>query len=169
MIKIVDGAQRHAPIIRDIALQTWPHTFKNILSLEQIIYMLQQMYAIDVLKQAWRDGHQYLLAKEDGAFVGFLTMQHDYCNQAVSKIHKLYVLPEAQGKGIGKALLEEAEKAASKHGSTTLVLNVNRLNKATDFYERCGFSILGEEDIDIGEGYLMEDFIMSKQISVPAL
>lgn len=164
MIKIVDGAQRHAPIIRDIALQTWPHTFKEILSLEQIIYMLQQMYNIDGLKQAWKDGQQYFLAKENGIFVGFLTMQHQYEGKEVSKIHKLYILPEVQGRGIGKALLQEAEKAAAQNGSKALTLNVNRFNKAKDFYERNGFTITGEENIDIGQGYLMEDYIMTKQL-----
>ena len=162
MIKIVDGAQRHAPIIRDIALQTWPHTFKDILSLEQIIYMLQMMYNVDTLKQAWRDGHHYLLAKENGMFVGFLTMQHQYNDRPASKIHKLYILPEVQSRGVGKALLEEAEKIAVRNGAKELTLNGNRHNKAKDLDERKGLTITGEEDIDIGEGYLMEDYIMSK-------
>jgi ribosomal protein S18 acetylase RimI-like enzyme len=49
-------------------------------------------------------------------------------------------------------------------GATTLQLNVNRNNPAKIFYEKLGFAVLNEEDIDIGNGYFMNDYVMQKMI-----
>ena len=49
-------------------------------------------------------------------------------------------------------------------GGTTLQLNVNRQNNAKEFYEKMGFAVIGEEDIDIGSGYYMNDYIMEKKL-----
>ena len=49
-------------------------------------------------------------------------------------------------------------------GCKSLHLNVNRFNKSVDFYKNLGFIIIGEEDIDIGKEYLMEDFVMELKL-----
>jgi diamine N-acetyltransferase len=76
------------------------------------------------------------------------------------KIHKLYVLPESQGKGFGKELLNKIKQRAKPNGVTTLVLNVNRQNPAFSFYKGYGFSVLREDDIPIGP-YWMNDYVMT--------
>nr|WP_255424468.1 GNAT family N-acetyltransferase [Apibacter sp. HY039] len=76
----------------------------------------------------------------------------------------MYVLPDTQGKGIGKKLIQEVEKRAIKEKNKLLILNVNRFNKAVSFYKNMGFSISGSENIDIGKGFLMEDYIMEKEV-----
>jgi ribosomal protein S18 acetylase RimI-like enzyme len=43
-------------------------------------------------------------------------------------------------------------------------VNVNRHNKALHFYEKYGFKIIREEDIDIGEGYFMNDYVMELKL-----
>jgi ribosomal protein S18 acetylase RimI-like enzyme len=164
MIKIVEGGPRHASIIRDIAIHTWPTTFRQILSQEQIVYMLKTMYDLDVLKQQWKDGHQFLLSKYNGHFYGFLTLKHSVNGERSTKINKLYVLPEAQGLGLGYHLLTAAQERAIEKGSQALVLNVNKYNQAIKFYERNGFEIISSEVIDIGEGYVMDDFVMKKSL-----
>jgi ribosomal protein S18 acetylase RimI-like enzyme len=50
------------------------------------------------------------------------------------------------------------------NGGKALQLNVNRNNKAIDFYKKHGFEIIREEDNDIGEGFFMNDFVMEKKI-----
>ena len=77
------------------------------------------------------------------------------------KIHKLYVLPDIQGLGVGRKFLVLAEKIAREKGLNEITLNVNRFNKAVGFYQRMGFKIEKEEDIEIGNGYLMEDYVMT--------
>ena len=84
----------------------------------------------------------------------------------VYKLHKLYVLPGRQGKGLGKAILEFISEDIAPLGARVLKLNVNRHNKARRFYEKLGFTVIGEEDIDIGNNYFMNDYVMEKRVSV---
>ncbi len=69
-----------------------------------------------------------------------------------------------QGKGVGKLLLQEVTDRAQQLGQDTLLLNVNRFNVAIDFYKRQGFYVIAEEDIDIGNGYFMNDYLMEKKL-----
>ncbi len=63
-----------------------------------------------------------------------------------------------------KKLLETVETVAKSMGAENLILNVNRKNKAKTFYEKNGFAVVREEDIDIGKGYFMNDYIMEKTL-----
>lgn len=152
-------------IIRDLALRIFPHTYANILSDAQLQYMLNKMYSPSSLARQIANQHVFLLAEEKGVYLGYASYELDCNNSGKSKLHKLYILPQTQGKGIGKLLLAEVERAAKEAQSKYLFLNVNRNNKAREFYERLGFYVAGQEDIYIGNGYLMEDFIMEKSLS----
>lgn len=165
MITIHEASRQDYPLIHRMAHQTWPHTFGNILSQAQIAYMLEWMYSVSSLQeQVEKKGHKFLLAKEDAEYLGYASYELNYKEQPVTKIHKLYVLPATQGKGIGKALIHKIQEIAVQHAQETLSLNVNRDNPAVQFYHRLGFAIVGEENISIGHGFLMEDYIMQKKI-----
>ncbi|WP_224996730.1 GNAT family N-acetyltransferase [Cesiribacter sp. SM1] len=165
MIEIIKADNTHFSTIRSIAFTTWPPTFGDILSPEQIEYMLDMMYSMPALmNQVYQKGHTFILAREEDSFLGFAAYEPNYQKQAKTKIHKIYVLPAAHGKGVGKALMGYIRELALKHNNPTLTLNVNRNNKAVQFYEKIGFEIVGREDIDIGNGFLMEDYIMDKQL-----
>lgn len=75
------------------------------------------------------------------------------------------MLPSMQGKGAGRFVINEILKAIHRKGGHALQLNVNRNNKAVDFYKKFGFEIIREEDINIGNGYFMNDYVMEKKIS----
>ena len=59
---------------------------------------------------------------------------------------------------------EKFRKFALENNSASVILNVNRFNKALSFYERMGFKVIDEVNIEIGNGYLMEDYVMEKQL-----
>jgi GNAT superfamily N-acetyltransferase len=82
----------------------------------------------------------------------------------IYKLHKIYCLPATQGKGYGKVLINTVCDAVIKAGKHILELNVNRHNKAKDFYEKMGFKVIYEEDIPIGP-YFMNDYVMRKEIA----
>jgi len=69
--------------------------------------------------------HRFLLIADSGKTIGFASYEHDYQQNNVTRLHKLYVLPTAQGKGAGKALLEAVERLASNHQADAVSLNVN--------------------------------------------
>ena len=81
-----------------------------------------------------------------------------------TKIQKIYLLPETQGKGYGVQFINYIAEKSKAAKNDMLFLNVNRLNKAQYFYKKLGFNIAYVEDIQIGNGYLMEDFVMNKII-----
>jgi GNAT superfamily N-acetyltransferase len=103
-----------------------------------------------------------LLANEGATCVGFASYEHQYQNKKQTRLHKLYVLPQAQKKGVGQLLIETIENKAKANNDLSLSLNVNRFNLSYLFYQKMGFQIIGEEDIAIGNGYFMEDYKMEK-------
>ena len=147
--------------VQSIAHRTWPSTFANILSPEQIDYMLNWMYDLKMLESQLEKGHTFLLAEEDEKELGFAGFELNYSEGQKAKLHKIYLLPEAQGKGTGKGLILEVADRARKNGQKSLLLNVNKYNqKAIEFYARIGFNELYKEVIDIGNGYVMDDVVM---------
>lgn len=164
-MEIIVAGEEHFPIIREIAHQTWPDTFRTILSPQQIDYMLEWMYSIDSLKkQVHEQKHVFLLVKDADKFQGFVSYETHYKGRSATKIHKIYILPESQGKSIGKKLMSRIGEEALKHGDSLITLNVNRHNKAAEVYKRLGFKIVQEENIPIGNGFFMNDFVMEKSL-----
>lgn len=152
------------PAIQEIANKTWPATYGAILSKEQVEFMMNMMYSDNSLLQQIQKQHQFFIVSEGIYDLGFVSIEHRFKNELITRIHKIYVLPETQGKGIGKLLLDKVVSLAKENDSNTISLNVNRFNKAYAFYKKIGFEIVGEENIAIGNGYLMEDFKMEMKI-----
>ncbi len=147
-----------------LAYQVWPTAYKDILTFDQLHYMLQYFYSPQALKeQMLQKQHTFLIAEtEEDQPVGFASFSK--AGAGVFKLHKLYVLPGLQNMNVGKSLLECVLEECIESGGGKLLLNVNRNNKAKSFYEKLGFKIVGEENVDIGNGYLQEDFIMEKEL-----
>ena len=150
-------------VISTLAHAIWPHTYGSILNEAQLKYMLDYFYSEDALKKQMDEGHHFLLALSNAETVGFASYVHS--NKAgVYKIPKLYVHPMLHGHGFGKKLLDRIIKDVKPKGATRLTLNVNRNNRAINFYEKYGFRKTGEEDVAIGEGFFQNDFIMEMDI-----
>jgi len=151
------------PAIQDIAEKTWWPTYSRILSKEEIRYMIDVLYSTETIGETMSNGSQhYVLLTDNSGPQGFASFGRRQENQQVAKLHKIYVLPENQGKGYGRLLIEEIKRRLTKENIRILDLNVNRFNKAKDFYEKMGFSVLREEDVPIGP-YWMNDFVMRLQ------
>lgn len=147
-----------------IAQQVWPVAYREILTPEQLRYMLKLFYSPEALKkQMTVDHHHFLIAELEEEPVGFASFGQVH-DSDVYKLHKLYVITSLQSKGVGKALLESVLEEVKQRQGTELILNVNRNNKALGFYRKSGFSILREEDVNIGSGYFMNDFVLGKKI-----
>ncbi len=150
--------------IQNLAEKTWWPTYSPILTNEQIRYMLDLIYSTEALTRVMEDGSQQfiLLSDERGeqAFAAYGPRKEE---KSVSKLHKIYVLPDNQGKGYGKVLINEIIQRILKENNHALDLNVNRYNPAISFYQKLGFQVIREENIAIGP-YWMNDFVMRKEI-----
>lgn len=146
-----------------LANDIWPKVYDYMISAGQIRYMLDLFYSPESLyRQMTEQHHIFLLAELNQVPVGFASVGK--LSEEIFKLHKLYVQPEIQGKGIGKALVEAALDEAFEGGGRLLRLNVNRQNKSVQFYLKMGFRIVGEEDLSIGDNYFMNDFVMERDI-----
>lgn len=161
-MKITVATQNQLPIIKDLAYKIWPFAYGEILSNEQLEYMLKLIYNIDSLKQQLENKHVFLLVEDENQFVGFASYELNYENTNKTKIQKIYILPTIQGKGFGKKIINFIEEKAIDRKQKGLILNVNKYNKAKDFYLSQGFIIFYSEVIDIGKGYIMDDYVMEK-------
>jgi len=165
MITITEAKISDIKQIQKIVDITWPITYGEILSKEQLEYMLGLFYSDEALSDQYNKKEQlFYLISDDEVNIGFIGIEHHYKDKAITKIHKIYLLPETQGKGIGKKVIDLIEKLALENKSKTLSLNVNRFNSALGFYKKIGFEVIDEVNIDIGNGYLMEDYVMEKKI-----
>ena len=165
MIVISEANFADFKTIREIAFKTWPVTYGTFISKVQLDYMLEKFYCDEALNDNFiNKNHHFLLAKENENCIGFASYEPDYSGNKIVRLHKIYLLPETQGKGVGKLLITEIEKIAKKLNQNGISLNVNRFNKAFAFYIKMGFECIGEEDIELDYGYLMEDFKMLKKL-----
>lgn len=165
MIEIQRNTDENFTSIRAIAAAVWPIAYSATLSQEQLDYMMEMMYSITSLQlQANEKKHRFILAKEEETVLGFASYEFNHGKKPKTKIHKIYILTNHQGKGIGKALINFIVDEAKERHQKGLILNVNKRNKAIRFYESIGFTISNEEVIDIGNGFVMDDFVMEKTI-----
>jgi GNAT superfamily N-acetyltransferase len=147
-----------------VARRIWHAHYPGIISVQQIDYMLERGYnRAVILDEMARQGIAWLAITDDSTMIGFVSVGPHGADTI--KLHKLYLLPEYHGKGIGAQALEKVEQIALASDVHTVVLNVNKLNaKAIRSYERAGWHISAQVINDIGNGYVMDDFIMTKQI-----
>lgn len=154
--------EKDIPLIRDMTMKVWPQTYSTILTPDQISYMLEMMYSEQSLSKQMKEQHEFIIVDDGNEPVGFASFSQT--EPGIYKLHKIYILPALQGKGAGKFVIGEVIKAIARKGGKALQLNVNRNNKAKDFYEKLGFTVIREEDIDIGNNYFMNDYVMEKKI-----
>jgi RsiW-degrading membrane proteinase PrsW (M82 family)/GNAT superfamily N-acetyltransferase len=150
-------------LIRELSLQVWPQTYSSILSPEQIQYMLQLMYSEAALHRQMQDNHHFFIVYNAGIPIGFAS--YSETEPQLYKLHKIYILPVQQGRGTGRFVIEQLIQKIKEEGATALRLNVNRNNPALTFYQKLGFVAIQEEDIDIGGGYFMNDYVLEKKLA----
>jgi ribosomal protein S18 acetylase RimI-like enzyme len=173
-IQITPAGLSDRAFIRSISERTWPSTYGHIISQAQIDFMLDWMYSDASLEKQMNTGCEFYIASikkenEQWDAVGFCSVSSEeeenngtkkVEGSKAHKLNKLYVLPTAQGTGAGKALLTQAIEIAKAAGSSSLFLQVNKLNTAYTFYLKYGFIKEAEFKFDIGNGFFMDDYVM---------
>ena len=66
---------KELPILEDLARRIWPHTYSEIITKEQMEFMLNWMYSTETLTQQWQDGHEFYLISKDNTDVGFIALE----------------------------------------------------------------------------------------------
>ncbi len=166
MDKIEIGPLRldEAEAVVELAGRVWRAHYPRIISSEQIEYMLEQRYRPVLVKQFIARGDVWLAARAGETLVGFAhghpLTEGDY------KLDKLYVETDLQRHGIGGLLIRAMADRAAAQGYSRLALRVNRQNRqAIDAYLKHGFTVQTIYLEDIGGGHVMDDYVMTKELT----
>jgi len=148
-----------------LAQRIWPTAFAGMISKSQCDYMLAQRYNPVAMATAIAQGTRYeLIVVDPGGAIGF-GAQGPSGTVGEWKLGQIYLLPEIQGRGIGRRYIEHVCATAQLEGCTSVILTVNKANsRARAVYERQGFQIRESATFEIGNGFVMDDFVMVKAL-----
>ncbi len=151
------------PTLRSLATRIWSESYADIISREQIAFMLAWMYSAETIGREIAEGVHWEIVRRDDGNAGFLSIT--FSTGGIAKLHKLYLLPALHGKGLGQEMLERVFALAAERGSREVRLQVNKANvRAQRAYARFGFALVEEAVFDIGGGFVMDDYIYSRAV-----
>lgn len=166
MMEIRKATEIDLLTIHNMAQVVFRHTYREILSPEQMEYMMDMMYSMPNLEKQLQEGHHYYIACEDHTPCGYVSVQYkgpDADGTEIFHLHKIYVMPQAQGRGIGQKLFQtvvDHVRGEVSSCNARIELNVNKFNSSVNFYRHLGMRVLLEEDFPIGAGFYKTDYIM---------
>lgn len=161
LIQILPATSTQLELIQELAYAIWPSYYQNIISLDQIEYMLRELYSEDALLKQMQGGQKFYLVWKGKQAIGFMGLTQK--TESDLKLDKLYLLDECRGTGFGRKMMDKAEDLTRSSHCRYLILNVNRFNKSLGFYRKEGFTVREEVDIPFGPFWL-NDFVMEKEI-----
>ena len=156
-LKLISASAKDVDTINRLAILIWNQYYIDIISQNQINYMLDLMYSPKNLSEKIINKNEdfYLIQKQNN-YIGFLSVQNKKENSWF--LNKFYINQDFASNGFGSNILNELKEMLSIE---KLRLTVNRQNfKSINFYFKNGFKIDHVEDFDIGNGYVMNDFVM---------
>jgi len=162
LIRIKEILEKEIPTVQKLAREIWNEHYIKILSQEQIDYMLGKFYSSEKIASEIEEGIIWEILWNEENPIGYLVCKLESDKLYISKI---YLKAETRGKGLGKFLLNHAKELAKQNQKKSIYLNVNKYNSdSIAFYERNGFVKIDEGIFDIGNGFVMDDFIMELKI-----
>lgn len=165
MIEIVPASEHDIPLLQQLADESWKENYADILSEEQITYMLNLFYSKAELQKHFRNAnyHYVFISNDLGQRLGFMGWEQDF-EKDTTKLHRLYLLRAEKGKNLGRFAIQFLKDWVKKHGNHRIILNVNKHNPAKIFYEKCGYSVYNEGIFCIGNNFVMDDYLMEQFI-----
>lgn len=156
-VKLIPATTKDIPSIAELAKIIWNQHYPAIIGQKQVNYMLRLMFSAQSLREQFEiKKHQFYLIQYQSKKIGFISVASEKPNELF--LNKFYIHQQKASKGIGsKSFLELVHLLQPKK----MTLTVNRQNfKSINFYFKLGFKIEKVADFDIGNNYVMNDFVM---------
>jgi len=142
----------------DLSKEIWNDNYQDMISQKQIDYMLNMMYNPERLQQDLNEGYKWEFIYHNNNPIGYLAYVIKEDNRVF--LSKIYLKTTVQGLGIGKLALQRIKNYAKINNCKSVYLTVNRGNKkGIRAYKKSGFIIIAEKIFDIGNGYIMDDYV----------
>lgn len=150
-------------LIEFLASKIWREYYSSIIGDEQVFYMLDKFQSLAAMQKQEKEGFEYYSIKIDGDLIGYFSFLPEKEGLFLSKI---YVLAEMRGNGIGRKAMEFITQQALERDLNSIRLTVNKYNtKSIDAYLKMGFEKVRPVVFDIGQGFIMDDFEMVKNLN----
>ncbi|NME68248.1 GNAT family N-acetyltransferase [Flammeovirga aprica] len=155
-------SEKEIQLVEKLAIEIWNEHYVAIIGQEQVDYMLEKFQSVSAMNQQMNDGLQYYLFyynEEPAGYLGFkLEEQHLF-------LSKIYVLSKFRGNKIGKSGMDFVAIEAQSQKKEGIRLTVNKYNtNSIEAYKKMGFEVIDEVVADIGQGYVMDDYILLKKV-----
>ena len=149
-------------LIERMAEEIWREHYTPIIGNEQVEYMLDKFQSAQSMQKQIEEGYTYILINSDQEALGYLAYEK---RDNALFLSKIYLLKRVRGKGYGKLAMHHVFESAKDLGCRSIRLTVNRFNlNSIMAYERIGFEKKGEVVQDIGNGFVMDDYVMEKEL-----
>lgn len=147
-----------------LADEIWHEYWVEILSPEQIDYMVDKFQSESAIQaQIKNDNYKYFFIKcysEIAGYIG-LSLKKDYLF-----LSKIYIRKDFRHKGFGTSSFEFIKEFAKKNNYSIIRLTVNKYNSNTiNAYKKWKMKITDSVVTDIGNGFVMDDYIMEYKLS----
>jgi ribosomal protein S18 acetylase RimI-like enzyme len=151
--------------VAQLAAEIWREYYVSIITIEQIEYMIGKFQSVSAIEdQIHRQGYEYYFIHNGDSVVGYMSVKQEENKLFLSKF---YISKEHRGRGYASQASAFLEELCKDRNLSHIWLTVNRYNTSTiKVYEKKGFQIVREQLADIGNGFVMDDFIMEKEILV---
>lgn len=136
--------------------------FDPIIGVAQNDYMIAKFQSPSAIREQISAGSYYYEVRLGGTLAGFLAF---YPEQGKMCLSKFYVAEPFRGKGIASEMFRFLKQKTQEAGISTIFLHVNRHNEGpVAVYRHFGFRVAEEKKSDIGNGFVMDDYIMEWQV-----
>lgn len=168
-IRIRPVAAEEVGAIADLAKLIWNDAYKNIISAQQITYMIEDRYSAERMRAELVSGEVWwdvacCNRNDEELRLGFASTQFTD-EPGTLKLDKLYIHPEYQRIGVGRMLIEHVSQRARDLSCNRVILSVNKHNaRAIEAYKSCGFTLSASVFNDIGHGFVMDDYIFERNL-----
>jgi diamine N-acetyltransferase len=148
-----------------MAREVWNEHYVPLIGQAQVDYMLAKFQSVDAIQSQIDAGYEYFEIHRGAGCVGYAAIRHDAAAARLF-VSKLYVLAAYRKSGAGRLALELVERLGRDRGVTLLWLTVNKANPSVRAYERLGFAIVEALVVDIGGGFVMDDYKMERAVAL---
>lgn len=155
-------SREDAASIAGIARVIWTEHYTPIIGESQVEYMLKNIQSAEKIEEKMAAGEDYYMAYLYGRLIGYMAIKTESDRMFLSK---LYIEKDFRGRGIADQFIRLLIDEANTAGKHKIALTVNRNNIISiSIYKKMGFEIEGELVTDIGGGFVMDDYVMVKNI-----
>lgn len=158
-LKFVKARPEQAAELAALAKIIWEEHFTPIIGEKQVAYMLDKFQSEHAMRQQMdSEGYEYYFFLWDGEKAGYTGIRKDGDSLFLSK---LYVKKEYRGRKISRAAIEFLLDCCHQENLKKIWLTCNKYNSNTlAVYKALGFTVARAQVTDIGEGYVMDDYVL---------